>query len=202
MKRNMFVFATMFVAALAFTSCGDDKPGGGGDDPDNGGGKIENVGGTLTYMDESFELTDACQHNEGKDFNGQQLPRNYINLYLYKKVLIEYEGNTYYDTLHYINVGMFCNEDMLTAGTYNFEMSAGQYTWLNSHVWAFYGFGRNGQPRGEVFQESGIFTGDVVMEKKGDNYKVNIDWTDQNGKKLTASYYGPIPTGVKPLMDK
>ena len=81
MKRNMFVFATMFVAALAFTSCGDDKPGGGGDDPDNGGGKIENVGGTLTYMDESFELTDACQHNEGKTYNDQEFPRNYINLY-------------------------------------------------------------------------------------------------------------------------
>ncbi|MBQ4478100.1 MAG: hypothetical protein II945_05775 [Bacteroidales bacterium] len=202
MKRNMFVFATMFVAALAFTSCGDDKPGGGGDDPDNGGGKIENVGGTLTYMDESFELTDACQHNEGKTYNDQEFPRNYINLYLYKKVLVEHEGSTYYDTLHYINVGMFCNEDMLTAGTYNFEMTAGQYTWLNSHVWAFYGFGYNAQPRGEVFQESGVFTGDVVMEKKGDNYKVKIDWTDQNGKKLTASYYGPIPTGVTPLIDR
>ncbi len=200
MKRNMFVFATMFVAALAFTSCGDDKPGGGGDDPDNGGGKIENVGGTLTYMDESFELTDACQHNEGKNYGGQEFPRNYINLYLYKKVLVDgNDGKTYYDTLHYINVGMFCNEDMLTAGTYNFEKTAGQYTWLNSHVLAFYGYGYNVEPRGEVFQESNIFDGDVVIEKKGDNYKVNIDWTDQNGKKLTASYYGPIPTGVKPI---
>lgn len=203
MKRNMFVWATMFVAALAFTAC--DGNGGNGDDnggDDNGGGKIENVGGTLTYMDESFELTDACQHNEGKTYGGQEMPRNYVNLYLYKKVLIENEGKTYYDTLHYINVGMFCNEDMLPAGTYTWEQTAGQLTWLNSHVWANYEFGRNGQPRGQVFQESGVFDGNVVMEKKGDNYKVNIDWTDQNGKKLTATYYGPIPTGVTPLIDR
>lgn len=203
MKRNMFVFATMFVAALAFTSCGDDKPGGGGDDPDNGGGKIENVGGTLTYMDESFELTDACQHNNGKTYQGNQMPRNYVDLYMYKRVLIESEdGKTYYDTLHYINIGIFCNEDMLPAGTYTHENTAGQQTWLNSHVWANYEYGRNGQPRGQVFQESGVFDGNVVMEKKGDNYKVNIDWTDQNGKKLTATYYGPIPTGVTPLIDR
>ncbi len=202
MKRNMFVFATMFVAALAFTSCGDDKPGGG-DDPDNGGGKIENVGGTLTYMDESFELTDACQHNNGKTYQGNQMPRNYVDLYMYKRVLIESEdGKTYYDTLHYINIGIFCNEDMLPAGTYTHENTAGQQTWLNSHVWANYEYGRNGQPRGQVFQESGVFDGNVVMEKKGDNYKVNIDWTDQNGKKLTATYYGPIPTGVTPLIDR
>ena len=200
MKRNMFVFATMFVAALAFTSCGDDKPGGGGDDPDNGGGKIENVGGTLTYMDESFELTDACQHNNGKTYGGQDIQRNYVDLYLYKKVLVDGDdGKTYYDTLHYIHVGMFCNEDMLPAGTYTWEATTSQYTWLNSHVLAFYGYGYNVEPRGQVFQESNIFDGDVVIEKKGDNYKVNIDWTDQNGKKLTASYYGPIPTGVKPI---
>ncbi len=200
MKRNMFVFATMFVAALAFTSCGDDKPGGGGDDPDNGGGKIENVGGTLTYMDESFELTDACQHNNGKTYGGQDIKRNYVDLYLYKKVLVEGDdGKTYYDTLHYINVGMFCNEDMLTAGTYTYDNTTAPQTWINSHVLAFYGYAVGGTPRGEVFQESGVFDGNVVMEKKGDNYKVNIEWTDQNGKKLTASYYGPIPTGVKPI---
>lgn len=205
MKRNMFVWATIFVAALAFTAC-DGNGGNGGDNggDDNGGGKVENVGGTLTYMNESFELTDACQYNNGKTYQGNQMPRNYVDLYMYKRVLVENEedGKTYYDTLHYINIGMFCNEDKLPAGTYTHENTAGQQTWLNSHVWVNYEFGRNGQPRGQVFQESAVFTGDVVIEKSGDNYKVNVNWTDQSGKQLTATYYGPIPTGNTPLISR
>lgn len=187
MRRKFFFIALMAAAlSIGFTSCGDDS-----DDDDVIEEVVENTGGTLTVNGTTYELTTAGQWNHGKKYMDQDMPRNYIELFLYKKVekTISKDGqeNTHYDTLHYLNIGLFCNDDLLSPGTYTFENTAGHQTWLNSHVWINYEVNNVG----EVFQQSGDFVGNVVIEKTDKNYKVTLNWDEG---QVSASYTGPIPS--------
>ncbi len=187
MKKSLLLIATIATVVL-FASCGGDDP----KNPENGGGKVENAGGTLTFDGVTYELTNACQDNQGKTYQNNEIPRNYIELCMYKERLIENEGSKHYDTLHYVRVGVFCNEDLLSAGTYTFETTAGHQTFLNTHALVWYEFNNVG----EVFQKQNQFDGTVTIAKSGDNYTIDIDWVDQDSKKpLKVHYVGAVPSG-------
>lgn len=188
MKKSLLLIAAI-ATVIMFASCGGDDPKN--KDPENGG-KVEAKGGTITYDGGTYEITNACQDNQGKTYQGQEIPRNYIELCLYKERLIENEGSKYYDTLHYVKVGAFCNEELLSAGTYTLETTAGHQTFLSTHALVWYEFNNVG----EVFQKSNKFDGTVTIAKSGDNYTIDIDWVDQDSKKpFKVHYVGAVPSG-------
>ena len=187
MKKFAFIFAAI-ATVIMFSSCDPDK---NKPDPDPDPDPIEEQGGTMTYDGTSYEITTACQYNQGKTYNGNELPRNYITLTMYKQVIKEVEGGQFYDTLHYISIGAFCNEDALSEGTYTYETTAGHQTWLNSHALVWYEINNVG----EVFQKSSVFSGNVTIKKSNNNYIIDVDWVDDANKALKVHYVGPVPAG-------
>ncbi|MBP5412135.1 MAG: hypothetical protein J6Y47_02640 [Bacteroidales bacterium] len=198
MKKYAFILAAIATVVM-FASCdpnnNNNKPDP--DDPDKPS-EIDEQGGTMTYDGTTYELTTACQYNHGKTYQGSDIPRNYITLSLYKEVIIEHDGSKYYDTLHYINIGAFCNDDALSEGTYTFETTAGHQTWLNSHALVWYEFNNVG----EVFQKSSVFSGNVTIKKSGNNYTIDVDWVDDANKTLKAHYVGAVPSGEFKFLER
>ncbi len=195
-----FLFIMLSVSVVAFCSCKKDSKK---DEEKKDDSKSEVVtGGSMTYNNETFELTTAVQHNNGKTYQGQAIPTNYIEVALYKIVKIDYEGSSYYDTLHFIKIGLFSASETLQAGTYTHNTNAEDFTYLNTHGIAGYFFGHEGgvPARGQIFQKSNKYAGDVVVKKEGDTYTITINWTDDESKSLTATWTGAIPSGTIPTL--
>ena len=195
-----FLFIMLSVSVVAFCSCKKDskKEEAKKDDSKS---EVTVTGGSMTYNGETFELTTAVQHNYGKTYQQQTIPTNYIEVALHKIVKIDYEGQSYYDTLHFISIGLFCNGETLEAGTYVKNTNADPQTYLNTKGIAGYFFGHEGVPaRDQIFQKTGVYTGDVVVKKEGDIYTITINWTDNENKSLTATWTGAIPSGTIPTL--